>query len=196
MRIIGGALRGRRLSAKPGSATRPTADRVREAIASALQARGWIEDARVLDLFAGTGALGFEALSRGARSALLVDSDREAAASIRRDAELLGLRERTAVLELDLLARGPRVEAALRKSCLGPFSLTFADAPYALSAEVVQLVERLALAGVLAPAAPVVIEHAERVSLTPPACFEEISRYRYGDSAITLWENIATHDQA
>ena len=76
MRIVGGSLGGRRFSGPPGDATRPTSERVREAIASALDARGWIEGAVVLDLFAGTGALAFEALSRGADRAFLVERSR------------------------------------------------------------------------------------------------------------------------
>ena len=120
MRIIAGIWRGRPLEAPPGLATRPTADRVRETLFSMLASRlGSLEDLRVADLFAGSGALGFEALSRGAASATFVESDAKAAAVIRRNAERLG-----AVVQLlggsALLLPGSQ-----------PFDLIFADPPYA-----------------------------------------------------------------
>ena len=91
MRIIAGKWRGRTIEAPPGQATRPTADRVRETLFSMLTSRvGSFEDLRVADLFAGSGALGFEALSRGATSATFVENDAKAAAIIRRNAEKLG----------------------------------------------------------------------------------------------------------
>jgi 16S rRNA (guanine966-N2)-methyltransferase len=195
VRIIGGALRGRRLLVKPGPPTRPTSDRVREAIASALDARGWIANAHVLDLFAGTGALAFESLSRGAKAALLVDNERPIVEAIRRDAAQLGLSACTEVLELDLLGAPRRVEAALRRSRLQPFNLTFADAPYARVDDAVALLARLAHAGVLAPHSSVVVEYAQRSQLIRPDAFEEVASYRYGDSAIALWETVSGGDQ-
>src|SRR3982751_3668008 len=91
MRIIAGEWRGRQLEAPPGQSTRPTADRVRETLFSMLASRlGSFEDLRVADLFAGSGALGLEALSRGAASAIFVENDSKAAAIIRRNAEKLG----------------------------------------------------------------------------------------------------------
>lgn len=196
MRIIGGALRGRRLTQQPGSATRPTSDRVREALASALEARGLIEDAVVLDLFAGTGALGFEALSRGARDALLIDGDRRVVGAIRKDAAQLGVSERAIALELELLSAPAKVEAALRRAGVGPFTLVFADAPYASTAQAVTLLERLARAQLLAAGAAVVIEHASRDALARPNCFAELAHYRYGDTAVTMWESVATAEGA
>src|SRR5690348_11083998 len=122
MRIIAGAWRGRTIDAPPGQATRPTADRVRETLFSMLASRlGSFEDLRVADLFAGSGALGFEALSRGAVSATFVESDTRAAAVIRRNAEKLGATERIQVL-------GGSALALLRSE---PFDLIFADPPYA-----------------------------------------------------------------
>lgn len=119
MRIIAGTWRGRPLEAPPGRATRPTADRARETLFSMLASRlGSFEELRVADLFAGSGALGFEALSRGARSATFVEHDSKAAAIIRRNAERLGAD--VAVLGGSALAL-PKAE---------PFDLIFADPPY------------------------------------------------------------------
>jgi len=121
VRIIAGEWRGRTIEAPPGQSTRPTADRVRETLCSMLASRlGSFEDLRVADLFAGSGALGFEALSRGAASATFVESDAKAAATIRRNADKLGA-ERIQILGGSALAL-PRSK---------PFDLILADPPYA-----------------------------------------------------------------
>jgi 16S rRNA (guanine966-N2)-methyltransferase len=122
MRIIAGQWRGRPIDAPPGSATRPTADRVRETLFSMLRSRlGGFEDLRVADLFAGSGALGLEALSRGAASALFVENDAGAVSAIKRNAERLGASERVQV----------RSGSALSLPPAEPFDLIFADPPYA-----------------------------------------------------------------
>ncbi|MGE5564395.1 MAG: 16S rRNA (guanine(966)-N(2))-methyltransferase RsmD [Bacillota bacterium] len=122
MRIIAGEWRGRSIEAPPGLSTRPTADRVRETLFSMLTSRlGNFEDLRVADLFAGSGALGFEALSRGAAHATFVDCDGQAIAAIRGNAAKLGATERTQLIAGSALAL-PRCE---------PFDLIFADPPYA-----------------------------------------------------------------
>lgn len=122
MRIIAGAWRGRPLDAPPGEATRPTADRVRETLFSMLISRlGSFEELAVADLFAGSGALGLEALSRGAARATFVERDSAAVTAIRRNAERLGANERVQVLGGSALAL-PRSE---------PFDLILADPPYA-----------------------------------------------------------------
>ena len=122
MRIIAGALRGRKLLAPEGVATRPTADRVRETLFSMLASRlGSFEDLRVADLFAGSGALGLEALSRGAAFACFVENERPAIEAIRANVEALCLAERS-----QLLAR-----SALALPAAEPFDLVFADPPYA-----------------------------------------------------------------
>jgi 16S rRNA (guanine966-N2)-methyltransferase len=121
MRIIAGEWRGRPIEAPPGMATRPTADRVRETLFSMLASRlGSFEDLRVADLFAGSGALGLEALSRGARHATFVESAPQAVAALRRNAEKLGAADRVQLLNGSALA--------LPKS--QPFDLIFADPPY------------------------------------------------------------------
>ena len=123
MRIIAGEWRGRRLRAPPGIDTRPTADRVRETLFSMLASRlGSFEGLRVADLFAGSGALGLEALSRGAAFACFVETDPNAAAAIRSNAEALGALERVRILGGSALAL-PKSE---------PFDLALADPPYAL----------------------------------------------------------------
>jgi len=122
MRIIAGACRGRPIEAPTGQSTRPTADRARETLFSMLASRlGSFEDLRVADLFAGSGALGFEALSRGAASATFVESDRAALAIIRRNAATLGIDDRARIVGGSALAL-PASE---------PFDLIFADPPYA-----------------------------------------------------------------
>jgi 16S rRNA (guanine966-N2)-methyltransferase len=122
MRIIAGAWRGRTIEAPPGQSTRPTADRVRETLFSMLTSRlGSVEELRVADLFAGSGALGLEALSRGAAHATFVESDAKASAMIRRNAEKLGAVDRVAIVGGSALVL-PRSE---------PFDLIFADPPYA-----------------------------------------------------------------
>lgn len=122
MRVVAGAYRGRRLAAPAGHSTRPTSDRVREALFSILGADA-VDGARVLDLFAGSGALGIEALSRGAREAVFVDSDPRAVAAIRHNLEALGVdarvHRRDALSWLGTAADGEE-----------PFDLVFADPPY------------------------------------------------------------------
>ena len=120
MRIIAGAWRGRPIEAPPGQGTRPTADRVREILFSMLASRlGTFEDLRIADLFAGSGALGFEALSRGASHATFVENDRAAVGVIRRNAEKLG-----AAIHVS-------AGSALALPRSDPFDLIFADPPYA-----------------------------------------------------------------
>jgi 16S rRNA (guanine966-N2)-methyltransferase len=120
MRIIAGAWRGRPIEAPPGIATRPTSDRTREALFSMLVSRlGTFEGLRVADLFAGTGALGLEALSRGAARCTFVESDRKAIAALRRNVAKLGASERADV----------RAQSALH-GVAGPFDLVLIDPPY------------------------------------------------------------------
>ena len=122
MRIIAGEWRGRRLLSPPGTETRPTADRVRETLFSMLASRlGTFESLRVADLFAGSGALGLEALSRGASQAIFVENDPKAATAIKANAISLGALNRVQILGGSALAL-PRSE---------PFDLVFADPPYA-----------------------------------------------------------------
>lgn len=155
---------------------------MREAIASALDARGLVEDAVVLDLFAGTGAMAFEALSRGARTAVLVEGARPVAKAIEKSARELGLEGRVRVVNADL-ARDP---AAWLRALEAPVTLVFLDPPYADIARVGPLLEALVRADRIAEDATVVVEHATKHPPTLPLGFEEISRYRYGDTSVWL----------
>ncbi|HEX7775924.1 MAG TPA: RsmD family RNA methyltransferase, partial [Parvibaculum sp.] len=129
MRVVGGLHRGRAIAAPPGQLVRPTSDRVRESLFNILAHHDFgtfdLEGARVLDLFAGTGALGIEAISRGASFALFVDDAAEARAAIRENMEALGLTGNAKLYKRDATALGPR------PGSVGPaFSLLFADPPY------------------------------------------------------------------
>ena len=184
MRITGGTHRSRALRAPRGTATRPTSDRVREALFGALAAAGLVEGARVLDLYAGTGALAFEALSRGARSATLVESGREALAVLRANAASLGLEDLVHVVPATVAA------AAARLPQEGPFDLVFADPPWALVEDgaAVRDLARLVAAGVLSEDATVVLEHSARTAPPDvPGLAAERTR-RYGDTALTLYK--------
>ena len=170
MRVVAGAFKGRPLRAPRGTATRPTADRVREALFSML---GDVSDARVLDLFAGSGALGIEALSRGAASAVFVDRDARAVAAIRRNLESVGAEGE--VRRQD----GMRFLSAYE----GIFDLVLVDPPYDLASRVAEpLSERLP--AVLAENAVVVTESDKRRPLELPL---PLTRERvYGDVRIAI----------
>jgi 16S rRNA (guanine966-N2)-methyltransferase len=182
MRIVGGKLSGRRFKGPPGDATRPTAERVREAVASALMARGLIEGRRVLDLYAGTGALGFEALSRGAGSAVFVERDPRVAKALEASAQELGLGDVSYVLREDL----SRPRALREVLARGPFSLVFADPPYADLARAIDVIEALCAASLLAADGVLLLEHSAKVTPRLPNSLTELSSYRYGDTAVLL----------
>lgn len=186
MRIVGGELGGRRFRGPPPGATRPTAERVREAVASALDARDAIAGRVVLDLFAGTGALAFEALSRGATRAVLVERERRVATAADRSAGELGLASRVRVLVLDL-ARDPDRAAELCARS-GPFGLVFLDPPYAEVDAVPALLDALIAAGAIEPGAKIVIEHAARDAAPVVQGLASVAAYRYGDTAVTMLE--------
>jgi 16S rRNA (guanine966-N2)-methyltransferase len=186
IRIVGGVASGRRLATPPGRSTRPTADRTREALFSSIEAMRPITGMRVLDLYAGSGAVGLEALSRGAAAVLLVDSDPRVAAVLRANAADLGLpgAEVTGARVADLLAR-PATQ---------PFDLLFADPPYALAAvELTSALRAAAAGGWVGPDAIVVVERATRdPAWSWPPGFVELRSRRYGEA--TLW--YATHPPA
>ena len=176
MRIVGGRLRGRALAAPGSQAIRPTADRLREAMFNILiHAYGDpVNGARVLDLFAGSGALGLEALSRGARFALFIDDAAQARALIRDNVTALGLGGATRIFRRDATKLGDA-------GPVDPFSLVFLDPPYGRG-----LAERaLASArtgGWLMPDALLLVEEAAEARFVPPAGFIETERRRYDDT--------------
>ncbi|MFC9898223.1 16S rRNA (guanine(966)-N(2))-methyltransferase RsmD [Nocardia sp. NPDC127579] len=180
-RIVAGSAGGRRLRVPPAG-TRPTSDRVREALFSALDARLDLDGARVLDLYAGSGALGLEALSRGAGHALLVESDRKAAAVIRGNITDLGLPG----AEL----RQGAVASILRQGGAGEFDLVFSDPPYDVDTTVVaDDLRLLADHGWLAPGALVLVERSIRSpELTWPREYTPAKARKYGETRIELAE--------
>jgi 16S rRNA (guanine966-N2)-methyltransferase len=182
VRIVAGTAGGRRLVVPP-SGTRPTSDRVREAVFSTLQARRDLEGARVLDLYAGSGALGLEALSRGAAHVRFVESDRRAAAVVRRNVEALGLGGPDGSAVRVSTADVPVV---LRSGTDQPYDVVLADPPYALGdGGLSAVLSALITGGWLAPAALIVVERSARAS--PPAWpdgVSELTNRRYGDTAV------------
>jgi len=183
VRIVGGSLGGRRLRAPPGEGTRPTSERVREAIASALAARGAIEGAQVLELYAGSGALGFEMLSRGAERVLFVERDPRVARLLRESAEALGVRDRVEIACED--ATREKTHAAILAR--GPFSLVLADPPYRDVQAAVDALAALCDKGMLAPDACLLLEHGAKGAPVLPNTFDVLSHYRYGDTAVVLF---------
>lgn len=186
MRIVGGSLRGRRLLAPAGNVARPTAERVREAMASLLTSRCRIAGTEVLDLFAGSGALAFEMLSRGAAKAVAVEVHREALRCLRHNAQALQLVDRLDVLVVDLLRQPLAAAALLQARHPAPFDLVFVDPPYAAIETVPPLLQALLEHRLLQPHAYLVVEHAVR---QPPASwgdFSLLARYRHGDTALQL----------
>lgn len=178
MRIVAGRFRGVSLAAPKGQDIRPTSDRVREAVFNIL-AHGLdaeIEGARVLDLFAGTGALGLEAMSRGAAFALFVEEAAEARGLIRRNIETLGLTGATKVFRRDATSLGPAGN-------LTPFSLVFADPPYGKGLGERALASAAA-EGWLAQSALIILEESAGAEFAPPQGIALLDRRVYGDTAV------------
>ncbi|MEU8260625.1 16S rRNA (guanine(966)-N(2))-methyltransferase RsmD [Micromonospora sp. NPDC048999] len=180
-RIVAGTLGGRRIAAPPGAGTRPTSDRVREALFSAVQAEIELDGARFADLYAGSGAVGLEALSRGAAHVLLVESDPRAARVVRENIAALRAAPAACLVTgkvATVLAAGPDG---------GPYDAIFADPPYAVpDQEVTALLAALVDGGWLAREALVIVERSSRTG--PVAWVEGITgerSRRYGET--TLW---------
>ncbi len=189
MRITGGRWRSRSLEAPRGTDTRPSSDRVREALFSMLASDGVLgQDAegdepgvRVLDLYSGTGALAFEALSRGASQAVLVEHGRDALAAIRKNARALGADAEVQIFDTKVERALPKLE--------GPFGVVFLDPPYAdvRTAAFSGILEKAG--ALLLPGAVLVLEHASTDE--PPAIVGlELDRSRrYGDTTLTLYRS-------
>ena len=176
MRVVGGRLRGRSLAAPKSQGVRPTSDRLRESLFNIL-AHAYddpVTDARVIDLFAGTGALGLEALSRGAAYVLFVEDGAEGRALIRQNVDTLGVGGTTRIFRRDATKLGPAHP-------LEPFSLAFLDPPYR------EGLAELALAAArdghwLTPNALIVVEEAADAGFAAPEGFTELERRRYDDT--------------
>lgn len=182
LRVIAGENRGRRLVSPLGNDVRPTKDIVREAMFSALDSRQALVDANVLDLYAGSGALAIEALSRGAARAVLVDRDRAALSAIRANIDGLGLKGTTRVAAQDaqqFLGGAPPTEA--------PFDLVFVDPPYDTSDEIVtEILTALTAPGWLAADALVSVERPVRHPVTPPNGWSSGWERAFGDTLLTF----------
>jgi 16S rRNA (guanine966-N2)-methyltransferase len=176
VRVVGGRLKGRNLASPSSSEIRPTADRLRESVFNILVHAydDPIEGARVLDLFAGTGALGIEAVSRGAAFALFVDNGTEARALLRNNVEALGLGGVTKVYRRDATNLGPAHPVE-------PFSLALLDPPYAKGLAEKALAS-LRDGGWLIPGALVMVEEARAAGFVSPEGFEELERRAYDDT--------------
>jgi len=184
MRIVGGSLSGRVLRAPKGAATRPTSEKVREAVFQILAGKVEVAGAQVLDLFAGSGAIGIEALSRGAAHVTFVDSAGGAVAAIRSNLATLGLAEHATVLV------GDAVALAARHVPPAPWQLVLVDPPYAseLATRAVLALPRTSLA----PEPVIVIEHDRRNA--PPESLGSLLRTdqrRYGDTLVSFYEERA-----
>jgi 16S rRNA (guanine966-N2)-methyltransferase len=194
IRLLAGSAGGRRLSVPAGSGTRPTSERAREGLFSTLASLTDLSGAAVLDLYAGSGAVGLEALSRGARSAVLVDNDPRAVRTLRANAAALALPgvqiypvsvERwlaSCVAGTEVTGKGEATDDPTGIEARGAFDIAFLDPPYALD-----ITGALAaLPAVLAPGAVVVVERATRGPQLPwPAGFQPVKARRYGEG--TLW---------
>ena len=185
MRVVGGRLKGRSLASPSSRAIRPTADRLRESLFNILvHAYGDpVDGARVLDLFAGTGALGIEAISRGARFALFVDNGTEARALLRANVEALGLGGVTKVFRRDATDLGPAHPVE-------PFSLVFLDPPYGKGLSEKALAS-LRDGGWLLPGAMLVVEEAKAAGIVAPEGYEELERRAYDDTEFVLLRAVA-----
>jgi 16S rRNA (guanine966-N2)-methyltransferase len=176
MRVVGGRFRGRPLAGPKSPTIRPTADRLRESVFNILM-HGYgdpITGARVLDLFAGTGALGIEVASRGAAFVLFVDDGAEARALLRENTATLGLGGVSRIFRRDATKLGPAHP-------LEPFTLAFLDPPYGKDLAGAALASARA-GGWLAPDALIVVEEATKAAFTAPEGFGEIERRVYDDT--------------
>ncbi len=178
MRIVGGELRGRAIAAPRGDSIRPTSDRTREAVFNVLAHRypDRLEGARVLDLFAGTGALGLEALSRGAAAAMFVEEGVEGRGLIRSNVEAFGLTGRTKILRRDATRLG-------EAGTIQPFGMVFADPPYGRGLAERALAAALA-GGWLTPDALCVVEEAASAPFGPVPGFALDDERGYGDTLV------------
>ena len=180
MRIIAGDAKGRPLCAPKGQDTRPTQDYVKESLFNILRLR--VPDAQVLDLFAGSGALALESLSRGAEAVVMADQSPEAIACIRRNLEQLGYQDRAAVIRGDWLSALRQLQGDGRK-----FTLVFLDPPYRIT-QTGEQCAKMAELGLLAEGALIVIEHRRGVDPAVGEGFTLCDSRRYGDTAVDFYE--------
>ena len=192
MRIVAGEFRGRAISAPEGSGTRPTTDRVREALMSSLYSLlGGFDGQRVLDAFAGSGALGLEALSRGAERADFFESNKGAFRTLRANIAACGVgADRASAYNADVERLCSDGGSAVRGGICAPYTLVFLDPPYAFGAQATgEFVARLRDAGKLANDAAIVYEHDQKASRDVESAFPDcaiVSMKKYGKTGVAL----------
>ena len=182
MRIVGGKFRAKALAGPASDVTRPTSDRVRESIFNILAhgiAAFTFEDARVMDLFAGTGALGLEAISRGAKYCLFVEDDAGARGVIRNNADACGVIGQCKIWRRDATDLGPAAPQS-------PYSLVFVDPPYGKGLGE-RALQSLMAGGWLAKGAIVVLEEAEKAVISPVVDLELLDQRVYGDTQVLIY---------
>jgi 16S rRNA (guanine(966)-N(2))-methyltransferase RsmD len=185
MRIIAGTFRSRQLKSLKGLALRPTSDRLRESLFNVLAGR--VSGCRFLDVFAGTGAVGIEALSRGARGVVFIENHAPAATLIRKNLDSLGVSGCARILKLDAL-RGLQRLAAEHSPTRAPFDIIFLDPPYAAADEYRRVLTFLGSAPFLAPSGLVIAEHRRTFDL-PEALgqLERVRVLRQGDASLSFF---------
>ncbi len=184
MRVIAGTHRGRRLNAPRTDQLRPTSDRVREALFSILGNR--LTNSRFLDLYAGTGAVGIEAISRGAIHVTSVESDREALKILQRNVQICQIRS-------ELTTRPQAVEEFLRNpdQWKGPYDIVFADPPYSDAQKFSSFLSEPRTDQLFSADSWLVIEHATRTTLSvSPGRTQFLRRYRYGDTTLSVYSSL------
>jgi 16S rRNA (guanine(966)-N(2))-methyltransferase RsmD len=185
MRVIAGIYRSRILKSLKGLALRPTSDRLRETLFNVLGPA--VVGARFVDVFAGTGAVGIEALSRGAAEVVFIENHSPAVALIRKNLESLGVRSGAAVFGADAL-RGLEMLAAKRKADRAAFDFVFLDPPYAAAEDYERVLRALGSASFLAPGSVVIAEHHKKFDL--PVYTGSLTRFRVlkqGDAALSFY---------
>lgn len=183
MRVIAGSARGRTLFSPSGNRVRPTADRVKEALFSSLGSRfGSFTGLAVLDLFAGSGALGIEALSRGAATAVFVDSHPDSLLLVRKNLELTGLANPAEILRLDAVKALALLAAGGKR-----FDIILADPPYAEKELAEQLLLLLAAGSLITAAGVIALETDSKAELLLPDNLTQLSRKTYGDTAVWMF---------
>ena len=194
MRVIAGTYRSRILKSLKGLALRPTSDRLRETLFNVLAPN--ISGARFADLFAGTGAIGIEALSRGAAEVVFIENHAPAAALIQKNLGLLGIRSGFTVLPVDIL-RGLEMLASKAKAAKSGFDFIFLDPPYAAATDYERVLKFLGAGDLLAPDGVVIAEHRRKFPLPEKA--EALRRFRVlkqGDAALSFYRRGASAEES
>ena len=194
MRVVAGELRGRRIDAPEGDSTRPTTDKVREAVFNALGSLGAVDGAVVVDLFAGSGGLGIEAISRGASSCTFVENDKRALAVLRGNIDALGIGERSGVVALDLVRETSGSESLRLRELLAGATLILADPPYGFPA----WGKVFSAAGAADPSAVVVVETEARASIhdDAPSGWTLVRKRDYGRTTVGFFVRDVAKDDA